>query len=224
MGIPRTKGWKWRKCLSVTGSLRGQAQVRPIDKLDEACTNADDRMMLGSTAVATAGETPVAKTKLQIQMLVFSDLKRMQARVIFETDAHEGLFVHQCAQPERPFWRMHATNLWATHARKVWGKSQMRTSYIPDARYPVIAHQKDYCMWKIKLFWQHFTPYHLQFNSRSESVFNLIGLFSRNVVTEHSKRDWAWDLRLKKWHSKWNRLCMKQQIDGRSFTLFLSTP
>jgi len=26
--------------------LRGQAQVRPIDKLDEACTNADDRMML----------------------------------------------------------------------------------------------------------------------------------------------------------------------------------
>ena len=28
------------------GSPRGQAQVRPIDKLDEACTNADDRMML----------------------------------------------------------------------------------------------------------------------------------------------------------------------------------
>jgi len=27
-------------------SLRGQAQVRPIDKLDEACTNADDRKML----------------------------------------------------------------------------------------------------------------------------------------------------------------------------------
>ena len=37
---------KWRKCISVTGSLRGQEQVRPIDKLDEACTNADDRMML----------------------------------------------------------------------------------------------------------------------------------------------------------------------------------
>jgi len=37
---------KWRKCISVTGSLRGQAQVRLIDKLDEACTNADDRMML----------------------------------------------------------------------------------------------------------------------------------------------------------------------------------
>jgi len=37
---------KWRKCISVTGSLCGQAQVRPIDKLDEACTNADDRMML----------------------------------------------------------------------------------------------------------------------------------------------------------------------------------
>jgi len=30
----------------VTGKLRGQAQVRPIDKLDRACTNADDRMML----------------------------------------------------------------------------------------------------------------------------------------------------------------------------------
>jgi len=37
---------KWRKCISVTGSLRGQAQVQPIDKLDEARTNADDRMML----------------------------------------------------------------------------------------------------------------------------------------------------------------------------------
>jgi len=37
---------KWRKCISVTGSLRGKAQVRPLDKLDEACTNADDRMML----------------------------------------------------------------------------------------------------------------------------------------------------------------------------------
>jgi len=37
---------KWRKCISVTGSLLGQAQVRPIDKLDEACTNADDWMML----------------------------------------------------------------------------------------------------------------------------------------------------------------------------------
>ena len=43
---------KWRKCISVTGNLRGQgklrgqAQVRPIDKLDEACTNADDQMML----------------------------------------------------------------------------------------------------------------------------------------------------------------------------------
>jgi len=26
--------------------LRGQVQVRPINKLDEACTNADDQMML----------------------------------------------------------------------------------------------------------------------------------------------------------------------------------
>ena len=30
----------------LRGSLRGQAQVRPINKLDEAYTNADDRMML----------------------------------------------------------------------------------------------------------------------------------------------------------------------------------
>jgi len=37
---------KWQKCISVTGNLRGQAQVRPKDKLDEAYTNADDRMML----------------------------------------------------------------------------------------------------------------------------------------------------------------------------------
>jgi len=37
---------KWRKCISVTGSLRSQAQVQPTDKLDEARTNADDQMML----------------------------------------------------------------------------------------------------------------------------------------------------------------------------------
>jgi len=44
--IIKPRGKKWRKCISVTGSLRGQAQVRPIDKLHETCTNADDRMML----------------------------------------------------------------------------------------------------------------------------------------------------------------------------------
>jgi len=37
---------KWRKCISVTGKTRGQARVQLINKLDEACTNADDRMML----------------------------------------------------------------------------------------------------------------------------------------------------------------------------------
>jgi len=37
---------KWRKFFFVMGKLRDQARVRPIDKLDEACTNADDRMML----------------------------------------------------------------------------------------------------------------------------------------------------------------------------------
>jgi len=37
---------KLRKFISVTEKLRGQARVRPIDKLDETCTNEDDRMML----------------------------------------------------------------------------------------------------------------------------------------------------------------------------------
>jgi len=37
---------KWRKCISVTGNFRGQAQVQPIDKLDETFTNADDQMIL----------------------------------------------------------------------------------------------------------------------------------------------------------------------------------
>jgi len=32
--------------LFVEVELRGQARVRLIDKLDEACTNADDQMML----------------------------------------------------------------------------------------------------------------------------------------------------------------------------------
>ena len=33
---------KWRKYISWMGKLRGQARVRPIDKMDEVCTNADD--------------------------------------------------------------------------------------------------------------------------------------------------------------------------------------
>jgi len=43
---------------------------------------------------------------------------------------------YQCAQPERPFWRMHATDFWATDARKVLGQFRMRATYIPDARNP----------------------------------------------------------------------------------------
>jgi len=31
---------------------------------------------------------------------------------------------------------MHATDFWATDARKVWGKSRVRAAYIPDARNP----------------------------------------------------------------------------------------
>jgi len=31
---------------------------------------------------------------------------------------------------------MHATDFWATDTRKVWGKSQMRATYIPDANNP----------------------------------------------------------------------------------------
>jgi len=59
----------------------------------------------------------------------------MHARVISETEARKGLF-GRCAQPERSFWRMCATDFWATDARKVWGKSRMRTTYIPDVGIP----------------------------------------------------------------------------------------
>ena len=47
----------WRKYNFVGDEVCGQARVRPINKLDEACTNADDRMMLVpmcNTASATA--------------------------------------------------------------------------------------------------------------------------------------------------------------------------
>ena len=37
---------KWRKRISLTGSLRWPSASATIDKLDEACTNGDDRMML----------------------------------------------------------------------------------------------------------------------------------------------------------------------------------
>jgi len=60
----------------------------------------------------------------------------MHARVISETDARKGLLGHWYAQPERPFWRMHATDFWASDARKAWGKSRMRATYIPDAGNP----------------------------------------------------------------------------------------
>jgi len=60
----------------------------------------------------------------------------MNERVIHETDACKGLYGHRCAQLERPFRRMHATDFWATDARKVWGKSRMRATYILDACNP----------------------------------------------------------------------------------------
>jgi len=62
--------------------------------------------------------------------------KWMHARVISEMDARKGLLEHWCAQPQRPFWRMHATDFLATDTRKVWAKSRMRATYIPDARNP----------------------------------------------------------------------------------------
>ena len=55
--------------------------------------------------------------------------QRMHARVISDMD-------DSCAQPERSFWRIHATDIWATDAHKVWGKSQMRATYIPDVHNP----------------------------------------------------------------------------------------
>ena len=60
----------------------------------------------------------------------------MHARVIFQTDARKGPLVHRYAQPERPFWRKHTTNFWATDARKVWGKPRMRAIYIMDVGNP----------------------------------------------------------------------------------------
>ena len=39
-------------------------------------------------------------------------------------------------QPETLFSQMCATDIWATDACKVWGKSRMRATYIPDARNP----------------------------------------------------------------------------------------
>ena len=45
--------------------VRGQAQVQTIDKLDEACTNADDRMMLvqhcsGDRVISYRGFGPIS--------------------------------------------------------------------------------------------------------------------------------------------------------------------
>jgi len=63
-------------------------------------------------------------------------LKTMHARLFSETYARKLLFGHRCMQAEWPFWRIHATDFWVTDARKVWGKSQMCTTYIPDAGDP----------------------------------------------------------------------------------------
>ena len=40
---------KWRKCISVTGNLRGQAQVRPIDKHQEITIVHICRLILNDT-------------------------------------------------------------------------------------------------------------------------------------------------------------------------------
>jgi len=56
----------------------------------------------------------------------------MHARVISEMDAQLGLLGRRCAQSERPFGRMHATDFWVTDTCKVWGKSRMCATYIPD--------------------------------------------------------------------------------------------
>jgi hypothetical protein len=69
-------------------------------------------------------------------MLVFSDFeKRMHARVLSETDACKGLFGHWYAQPERPFWRMHATDFWATDTRKL--HPGRRATPLTDLTFPV---------------------------------------------------------------------------------------
>jgi len=52
------------------------------------------------------------------------------------TDACNGEIWHGCMQPETLFSQMCATDIWATDACKVWAKSRMRATYIPDARNP----------------------------------------------------------------------------------------
>jgi len=46
----------------------------------------------------------------------------MRARNVYEMNACN----HRRAQPEKLFWRMYATDFWATYACKVWGKSHER--------------------------------------------------------------------------------------------------
>jgi len=96
-------------------------------------------LTVSAVGVILCCKIPVVKTKVsddRIQILVFGTWKRMHARVISWTDVRKGLLGYWCTQPERPFWRMYATDFWATDARKVWGKSQMRATYIPDAHNP----------------------------------------------------------------------------------------
>jgi len=70
--------------------------------------------------------------------------KRMHGRVVSETDARKGFFGH----PERPFWRMRATDFWATNARKVWGKSRMHAAYVPDGHKTSNRRSRQSTLWR----------------------------------------------------------------------------
>jgi len=68
-------------------------------------------------------------------MLVSSESeKRMHARVISETDARKDLFFSTTLRKQKGYFDgcTQRTFQWATDARKVWGKSQMHATYIPD--------------------------------------------------------------------------------------------
>jgi len=90
-------------------------------------------LMVSMVRAILCCKNPVVKTMFRMfgsECWVLVTWKRMHARVISETDARNSHFGHQCAQPERSLWRMHATDFWATDARKVWGKSRMHATLL----------------------------------------------------------------------------------------------
>jgi len=110
---------------------------------------------------------PVVKSKSQRTDPNFDFCQfsiRMHAREILNTNTCNGENWHGCLQPETLFSRMCATDIWATDACKVWGKSRMRANYIPDARNPInpvsnrfITRQRAACDIALKVYLKSFS-------------------------------------------------------------------